>query len=92
MPDSETFARTGINFYIFNTLFQLLSAKGSKAFREAQKFLFVPCYINYLLSGRAVNELTIASTSQMLDVRGDKWDSEILHKLDLEEDKAGQSH
>jgi rhamnulokinase len=90
MPDSETFARTGINFYIFNTLYQLLSAKGSKALQRSSKILFVPCYINYLLSGRAVNELTIASTSQMLNVRGDKWDSEILHRLDLEEEKLGR--
>lgn len=90
MPDSETFARTGINFYIFNTLYQLLSAKGSKAMQRSSKILFIPCYINYLLSGTAVNELTIASTSQMLNVRGDKWDSEILHMLDLEEDKLGR--
>ncbi len=90
MADSETFARTGINFYIFNTLYQLLSARGSKAMQRSSKILFVPCYINYLLSGTAVNELTIASTSGMLNVRGDKWDSEILHNLDLEEVKLGK--
>lgn len=90
MPDSETFARTGINFYIFNTLFQLLSAKDSKAMQRSSKLLFIPCYINYLLSGEALNELTIASTSQMLNVRGNKWDSEILHMLELEEEKLGK--
>jgi len=90
MHDSETFARTGINFYIFNTLYQLLSARGSKAMQRSSKILFIPCYINYLLSGTAINELTIASTSQMLNVRGDKWDSEILHKLDLAEEKLGK--
>ena len=90
MHDSETFARTGINFYIFNTRYQLLSAKGSKALQRSSKILFIPCYINYLLSGTAFNELTIASTSQMLNVRGDNWDSEILHKLDLEEEKLGR--
>ena len=90
MSDSETFARTGINFYVFNTLFQLLSSKGSKALQRSAKILFVPCYISYLLSGRAVNELTIASTSQMLDVNGNQWDHEILDKLGLEEDKLGE--
>ena len=90
MPDSETFLRTGINFYVFNTLFQLLSAKGSRALQRTSKILFVPCYINYLLSGAAVNELTIASTSQMLGVNGDKWDNEILDKLALEEGKLGR--
>jgi sugar (pentulose or hexulose) kinase len=89
MSDSETFKRTGINFYAFNTLFQLLSLKGSKALQRSSKILFIPCYINYLLSGTAVNELSIASTSQMLDVHGDQWDSEILDKLELEESKLG---
>jgi len=90
MPDSETFSRTGINFYIFNTLYQLLSAKESKALQRSTKILFVPCYINYLLSGTALNELTIASTSQMLGVNGDQWDGEILEKLGLEEAKLGK--
>jgi rhamnulokinase len=90
MPESETFLRTGINFYVFNTLFQLLSAKGSKTLERTSKILFVPSYINYLLSGTAVNELTIASTSQMLGVEGDAWDREILDKLEMEEGKLGR--
>ncbi len=90
MPESETFLRTGINFYVFNTLFQLLSVKGSKTLERTSKILFVPSYINYLLSGAAVNELTIASTSQMLGVEGDAWDRVILDKLDLEEEKLGR--
>ncbi|RLD69762.1 MAG: rhamnulokinase [Bacteroidetes bacterium] len=90
MPKQETFSRTGINFYIFNTLFQLLSAKDSKALQRTSKILFVPCYINYLLSGRMVNELTIASTSQMLAVEGGEWDEMILEKLDLDVEKLGK--
>jgi rhamnulokinase len=90
MPELETFTRTGINFYIFNTLFQLLSAKGSRALQRTSKILFVPCYINYLLSGKMFNEETIASTSQMLSVEGDMWDGKILEKLDLDVDKLGK--
>jgi rhamnulokinase len=90
MSDSDTFQRTGINFYVFNTLFQLLSIKGSMALQRSSKILFVPCYINYLLSGTAANELTISSTSQMLGVKGDQWDGDILDKLDLEEGKLGK--
>lgn len=90
MPELETFSRTGINFYIFNTLFQLLSARGSKALQRSSKILFVPCYINYLLSGKMLNEETIASTSQMLAVKGSTWDRKILEHLDLDEDKLGK--
>jgi rhamnulokinase len=90
MSELETFSRTGINFYIFNTLFQLLSAKGTKAIQRTSKILFVPCYINYLLSGKMFNEETISSTSQMLSVEGGKWDREILEKLDLDVEKLGK--
>jgi len=90
MPELETFSRTGINFYIFNTLFQLLSAKGSKALQRTSKILLIPCYINYLLSGKMVNEETIASTTQMLAVGGRAWDRKILEKLDLDPGKLGK--
>lgn len=90
MPELETFSRTGINFYIFNTLFQLLSAKGSQALQRTSKILFLPCYINYLLSGKLFNEETIASTSQMLVVKGSTWDNKILENLDLEGDKLAK--
>ena len=91
MTDTETFARTGINSYVFNTLYQLLSAEGSPALRRSSRILFVPCYISYLLSGVAVNELTIASTSQILQVEGGDWDPLILEKLNLEEEKLGRT-
>jgi len=89
MPDQDTFARTGINFYIFNTLYQLLSMKGGWTLQQTAKILFVPSYINFLLSGEAVNELSIASTSQMLGVDGTRWDMQILEKLELKEEKLG---
>jgi rhamnulokinase len=89
MSDSETFSRTGINSYVFNTLYQLLSAEGSHALRRSSHILFIPCYISYLLSGVAVNELTIASTSQILQVEGGDWDPDILEKLNLEQEKLG---
>lgn len=90
MSEMDTFQRTGINFYIFNTLYQLLSMKDSEILRKASRILFVPGYINYLLSGKAFNELTISSTSQMLGVEGDQWDTEILDHLHLDKTKLGE--
>lgn len=90
MPEMETFTRTGINFYVFNTLFQLLSMKDSELLGSTSRILFLPCYINYLISGKIQNELTISSTSQMLGVKGDLWDSSILSKLNLEEELLGE--
>ena len=90
MSDQDTFTRTGINFYIFNTLYQLLSMKGGWALQRTSEILFVPSYISYLLSGEAVNELSIASTSQMLGVDGTAWEKPILEKLELDEEKLGR--
>lgn len=90
MTDLETFSRTGINFYIFNSLFQLLSIRGNKVLQRSSRILFIPSYINFLLSGKMVNELTIASTSQMLAVDGEEWDRKILEKLGLKEEKLGK--
>ena len=39
----------------------------------ATRCLFLPDYFNFLLSGRMENELTIASTSQLLDVHSTDW-------------------
>jgi rhamnulokinase len=83
ISDMETFRRTGINFYLFNTLFQLLSLKDSELFKNTSKILFIPCYLNFLLSGSAWNELTISSTSQLLELHGMDWDAEILGTLGL---------
>ncbi|RLD52910.1 MAG: rhamnulokinase, partial [Bacteroidetes bacterium] len=90
MPDMETFRKTGINFYIFNTLFQLLSSRESTAMKRTSRILFIPGYINFLLSGRAFNELTISSTSQLLAVKGNQWDQEILQNLNLSEELLGE--
>jgi rhamnulokinase len=89
MPETETFRRTGINFYVFNTLFQLLSLKDTEVIKRTSRILFMPCYVSYLLSGQARNEVTISSTSQMLAVRGDGWDEEILDRLHLDRELFG---
>lgn len=89
MDEMETFRRTGINFYIFNTLFQVLSLRDAELLRRTSRILFMPCYINYLLSGRAANELTIASTSQMLGIGGTRWDPVVLERLGLDRGLLG---
>ena len=69
MPRREVYARTGIQVMNFNTLYQLYSmqAEGNSALAVADKILFLPDALSYLLTGEAVCEYTIASTSQMID-------------------------
>jgi rhamnulokinase len=84
MSPTDTFTNTGINFYDFNTLFHLLSIRDTDLLPRIGTILFMPCYINYILSGQMVNETTIASTSQLLNVKGNSINNEIAAKLNLD--------
>ncbi len=83
MPQFETFQRTGINYNVFNTLYQLLSMKGSNLLGNTYRILLMAEYINYFLCGTAKNEITLSSTSQMLNCFDKQWDTNIKDLLDL---------
>ena len=69
MSAQELYKRTGIQFMDFNSVFQLdtLKRNGCTALESAEKILFIPDALIYMLTGNAVCEYTVASTSQMLD-------------------------
>jgi rhamnulokinase len=64
------YAATGIPNVFYNTSLQLAEtvAHCPAVTDLATRCLFLADYFNYLLSGRMANELTVASTSQLLDV------------------------
>ncbi len=83
MTDIETFTNTGVNYNVFNTLYQLLSLKGTKLLDSANRILFMADYINYFLCGNPVNEITLSSTSQILSCKTNDWDKQIINLLGL---------
>ena len=85
IPDGELFARTGIAFNSFNTLYQLCAMKeeGDPALESAQDLLFLPDLLAYFLTGRKGTEYTIASTSQLLNPFTRDWDRELMEKLGI---------
>ena len=92
MPAQEIYSRTGIQFMDFNSLFQLdtIRRNGGSALEAADKILFIPDALMYMLTGNAVCEYTVASTSQMLNpVTGD-LDGEILRTLGIGREKFGK--
>ena len=91
MPATEVYKRTGIQFMDFNSLFQLdtLKRNGSQALEHADKVLFIPDALIYMLTGKAICEYTVASTSQMLNPFTGELDADILSALGLERDKFG---
>ena len=80
MSKERMYDITGIQFMDFNTIFQLLSLKEKRPYilEEADKLLFIPDLLNYMLSGVKSTEFSIATTSQMVDLKTNNWSEEIL--------------
>ena len=71
---------TGIQRQTFNTVYQLaaLAEEHPEELAAADRFLMVPEYLNYLLTGRMVNEYTNATTTGVLNARTRAWDEGVL--------------
>jgi rhamnulokinase len=74
------YAATGIPNVFYNSSLQLAETVAScPAVTDlATRCLFLPDYFNYLLSGRMENEISFASTTQLLDVHGTDWSRATL--------------
>ncbi len=74
------YAATGIPNVFYNTSLQLeeVVAQCPAIADLATRCLFLPDYFNFLLSGRMENELTVASTSQLIDVHSTDWSRAAL--------------
>lgn len=72
---ARIYAATGIPAVFYNSSLQLAETiESCPAITDlATRCLFLPDYFNFLLSGRMANGLSIASTTQLLDVHGDDW-------------------
>ncbi len=88
----EVYNITGIQFMNFNSIFQLYAMKqeGNSALKHAQKILFVPDALSWMLTGNEVCEYTIASTSQLLDPRTKQLDERLLASLGLTRSMFGK--
>jgi rhamnulokinase len=76
------FCETGIQFLPFNTLFQFLAdyQKEPETIRSASQFLTVADYINYLFSGVAKIEESMASTTQLYNPKQRNWSDVLIKK------------
>jgi len=76
----ELYAKTGIQRQEFNTIYQFaaLAQEHPEEIAAAERFLMIPEYLNYLLTGKAVNEYTNATTTNLLNARTLQWDADVL--------------
>lgn len=77
----ELYARTGIQFQPFNTIYQLYRDKMSGKLEEATDFLMIPEYLLYRLCGVKSHEYTNATTGGMVNAESGEYDQEILRRL-----------
>ena len=85
MEKKKVYDITGIQLMNFNSLFQLYAMRKNHntALEQADKVLFVPDALSYMLTGKMVCEYTITSTSQMLDPRTKQLDDALLGSVGL---------
>ena len=83
VPPAELYARNGLQFLPFNSLYQLTTDRLDGVLQLANTALLIPDLFAYWLTGRAVAERSNASTTGLLSVRSGTWDAELLARLKL---------
>lgn len=86
MHEGWLYEITGIQFLPFNTLYQLLADQRDhpEMLRVAHQHLTMADYFNYRFSGSAVIDASMASTTQMMDVRTNTWSSVLMEVFRLD--------
>ena len=82
---ADLYRRVGIQKTSFNTIYQLWALKKEhpEQLERAARYLSIPEYINYRLTGRIVHEYTHSSTTALLDAAKKDWDRDLIAKLGL---------
>lgn len=85
IPEAELYRLTGNQFMEINTAFQLYSmvCNDDPLLKAADKLLFTPDLFNYFLTGVAVNEYTISTTSQLYQHATGGWATDVFSKLGI---------
>ncbi|MDD2764335.1 MAG: rhamnulokinase [Opitutaceae bacterium] len=85
LPREVIYARTGIQFLPFNTLYQLwaMQRTAPRVLAAAHTFLMIPDLLNFFLTGRACCEYTNASTTQLLNVHRRTWSHSVMQAFAL---------
>lgn len=89
---SAHYAEAGIQIMDINTLYRLVDMKqwAPDILTAAHSLLFMPDLFSYFLTGNPCNEYTIASTSELIDVRIRDWNRSLIRRVGLPEHIFGE--
>lgn len=82
LSKAAIYQKTGIQFQPFNTIYQLYE-EDRELLKKTDKIMMVPDYLGYCLTGKAVTEITNASTTQLLNASTGKLDPELLEAVSV---------
>jgi rhamnulokinase len=80
LSHEELFARNGLQFLPFNTVYQLAADPWVAL---ADRMLLVPDLLGHWLTGVQATERTNASTTGLVDVHTGEWDRDLARRLGL---------
>ncbi|MCW2637201.1 MAG: carbohydrate kinase [Blastococcus sp.] len=79
----ELYRINGLQHLPFNTVFQLVAARGTAQLDAARQFLLVPDLLAHWLTGAVGAEVTNASTTGLLDATTREWAGELIDRVGL---------
>ncbi len=85
VPFSALYRRTGCQFQLFNTIYQLSEDRSQGRLAGATDFLMMPEYLLYRLTGVKKKEFTNATTTGLVNAGTLEFDTEIAARLGLPE-------
>ena len=85
MGKRNIYESTGIQFMQLNSLYQVLAMRlaNSDALAKTKQLIFIGDLFSYFLCGQAFGEYSLASTSQMMDMKTGQWSKAIFDELSL---------
>ena len=85
ISEKELYKRTGIQKQKFNTIYQLMSDKfiRPEQLKEANTFIMLPDYFQFLHTGVKASEYTNATSTQLVNPETKQWDYELIDMLGI---------
>lgn len=85
LPQQRLQEISGVGAFAFNTLYKLVWLKENhpQLLEQAHAWLFISSLINHRLTGEFTTDITMAGTSQMLDIHQRDFSHEILQAAGL---------
>ncbi len=82
IPADVLYGRCGLQVMSFNTIFQLAAHALDPRWADVEQILLLPDLFAYRLTGRMAAEVTIASTTGLLDVASRRWSDATCRDLE----------